>query len=237
MSNNDLNETEEQLEYTEQEETNRPPSGISLFADKIKRWLNGQNKALTFGVGAVLLLFIGFICYTKFYKEPKEKEGIAAIYKVQDLFDVDSFRLVLKDAPKLAERFSGTKAGELATYMAGASYLYTGDFKNAIKYLEAVDFKDHVMKVQIIGLLGDAYVENKDLDAGLKQYLKAGKAAKTDFAAVMWYKKAGRIYEKKNEWKKALELYEIIKKEHAEDDGAQEIEKYIERARAKTGEY
>jgi predicted negative regulator of RcsB-dependent stress response len=238
MSINDPKENEEEeLEYTEQEETASAPSGMSLFVDRIKRWLNAQNKMLTYGVGAVLVIVIGYLCYMNFYKLPKEKEAIAAIYKVQELFDTDSFKQVLKTAPKLADKFSGTKGGELAAYMAGTSYLYTGDFKKAIKYLEEVDFKDHLMSVQVIGLLGDAYVESKNLDEALKHYLKAAKKAKVEFAIVWWSKKAARVYEKKNEWKKALELYQDIKKNHREDEMAIDIDKYIARAQAKLGEY
>jgi predicted negative regulator of RcsB-dependent stress response len=241
MSNNDLKETgEEQPEYIEQEETKGAPSGASLFADRIKRWVNAQNKGLTYAIGAVVILVGGFLCYMQFYKLPKEKEAIAAIYKIQDLFDMDSFRQVAKDAPKLADKFSGTKGGELAAYMAGVASLHTGDFNNAVKYLEDVDFKDDVMKIQATGLLGDAYVENKDLESGLKQYLKAGKNAKVQFASIWWYKKAGRIYEKKNEWKKAQELYEMVKKNGQDQDPTPEmaeVEKLLERAKAKTGEY
>jgi len=238
MSNNDLNENEEeQLEYKEQEETSSAPSGMSLFADRIKRWLNAQNKTLVYVTVAAIVLVVGYLCYYKFYKQPREIEAINAIYKVQGFFELDSFKLVLKEAPKLADKFSGTKGGELAAYMAGTSYLYTGDFKNAIKYLEDVSFNDRIMKAQVIGLLGDAYVENKDLDKGLKQYEKAAKASKTDFASVWWYKKAARVYEKKNEWKKALDIYEIIKKQYKDNDGAMDNDKYIERAKAKIGEY
>jgi tetratricopeptide (TPR) repeat protein len=239
MSNQDLNENEvDQLKTTEQEESdNSSPSGMSLFVDKIKRWLNAQNKVMTYGVGGFLVIVIGFICYMTLYKMPREKEATAAVYKVQTLFGIDSFTQVLKDAPKLADKYSGTKAGELATYYAGMAYLYKGDYKNAIKYLEDVDFDDLVMKNQVTGNLGDAYVENKDLESGLKHYLKAAKASKTESTAVMWYKKAGRVYEKKNEWKKALEVYQLIKSDFGEVDEAQDIEKYIARAKAKTGEF
>ena len=153
------------------------------------------------------------------------------------MFDVDSFSLVLKEAPKLADKFSGTKAGELAAYYAGASYLYTGDYKNAILFLDKVSFDDQIMKYQAIGLLGDAQVENKDLDAGLKNYLKAAKGAENEFSAVWFYKKAARVYEKKNEWKEALDIYEKLKKDYSENDGTQEIEKFITRAKAKTDQY
>lgn len=240
MSNNEFKDNEEDQLDQSVPETSSAPSGITLFADRIKRWLNSQNKTLTYGVVALFVIIAGILCYMQFYKIPREKEAIASIYQVQDLFDVDSFRQVAKEAPKLADRFSGTKGGELAAYMAGASFLYTGDFKNAVKYLKEVDFKDQVMKAQATGLLGDAYVETKDLESGLSQYLKASKNAKTDFAAIWWGIKAGRIYEKKNEWKKALELYTGLIKDHNNNETAQEIkdvEKLQERAKAKTGDY
>lgn len=236
MSNNEIIENEEESGYTEQE-SGSEPSGMSLFADRIKNWLNGQNKVLVYGVGSVVLLTAGYFGYQYFYKIPLEKEGMAAIYKTQENFDNDSFAMVLKDAPKLAEKYSGTKAGELAAYMSGACYLYTGNYKKAVEYLEEVSFSDQVMKYQVMGLLGDAYIENKDLEAGLKQYLKAAKGADTEFSAVWWYRKAARVYEKKNEWKEALAIYEKLKKDYPENDFSTEVDKYITRAQAKLDQY
>jgi tetratricopeptide (TPR) repeat protein len=236
MSNNEIIENEEQTEYIEQD-TNKAPSGVSLFADKLKNWLNGQNKVMVYGVTAVVVAALGFIAYKYMYQMPREKEGLAAIYKTQELFDNDSFRLVAKDAPKLAEKYSGTKAGELAEYMSGVSFLYTGDYKKAIEFLEGVDFDDQVMQYQVVGLLGDAYIENKDVDAGLKQYLKAAKGADNEFSIVWWSRKAARVYEKKNDWESALEIYEKIKKDYPENEFSIEADKYIFRAKAKIGEY
>lgn len=238
MSNNELDETQDQVEeYVEQEE-NSSPSGASLFVDRIKAWLNTQNKLAVFGIGGVIVVALGYLGYRNLYQLPREKEATAAIYRTQALFDVDSFKLVLKDAPRLAEKYSGTKGGELATYMAGCSYLYTGDFKKAIQYLEDADFSDKVMKVQVKGLLGDAYVETKDLEKGLKHYLDAAKAAKgnSDFSAVWWYRKAARVYEKKDDWKNALEVYETLKKDYHDEELVLEINKFIYRAKAKLGE-
>lgn len=236
MSNNEIVENEDQNDYIEQEE-NSSPSSMSLFVDKIKNWLNNQNKTLVYGISGVLILAIGYIAYQYLYKIPREKEGMAAIYVTQEFFDNDSFKIVLKTAPKLADQYSGTKAGELCEYMAGASYLHTGDFKKAVEWLEKVDFNDHVLSVQSIGLLGDAYVENKDLETGLKQYLKAVSKSKNEFSSVWWRRKAAKVYEKKNDWKSALEQYETIKKDFPEDEIAPEIEKYIARAKAKLDNY
>lgn len=237
MSNNEIIENEDQTEYKEQNNGEKSSSGLGLMVDKLKNWLNTQNKVLVYVIGALVIGTLGFMAYQFLYQMPREKEGLSAIYKTQELFDVDSFKMVLVEAPKLADKFSGTKAGNLAAYYAGASYLYTGDYKKAVEFLGKVSFSDKVMQYQAIGLLGDAQVETKDLDAGLKNYLKAAKNAENSFSTIWFYKKAARIYETKNEWKEALDIYENLKKEYREDDGVQEIEKYISRAKAKLDQY
>ena len=234
MSNNDI--IDQELDNTTEQEQNNPSQGNAIL-DQFKQWLNQQNKPLVYAVAAMLIISIVYFGYQYLYKLPKEKEGLEAIYQTQALFDVDSFRLVVKTAPKLADQYSGTKAGNIAAYMAGASYLRLSDYKKAITYLEQCSFEDHVMKYQAIGLLGDAYIEDKNLDKGLDLYLKASKGADIEFSKVQWALKAATVYEKKNEWQAALDIYLDLKKNYKENDAVQEMDKFIGRAKAKLGEY
>lgn len=237
MSNNEIVENEEQAEYIEQEE-NRAPSGVSLFVDKIKNWLNGQNKLAVYGIGGVIALILGYGGYKYFYQMPRETEGLAAIYNIQNDFENDSFKLVIKNAPKMADKYSGTKSGELCEYMTGMSYMYTGDFKKALEWLEKVDFDDEIMSVMAIGNIGDCYIELKDLDNGLKYYQKAVSKAKADYTAVHYLMKSAKVYEKKNDWEKALSQYETVKSKYSEDESlVMDIDKYIARAQAKLDNY
>jgi tetratricopeptide (TPR) repeat protein len=235
MSNNEIVENEDQNDYIEQEDNS--PSGMSLMVDKIKNWVNTQNKTAVIAVSAVLIAGIGFGAYHFLYKLPREKEAMVAIYPVQELFDVDSFRMVLKDGPKLAEKYNGTKAGELCAYMAGMSYLNTGNYKKALDFLKSVDFDDAVMNSQATGNIGDVYVEMKDLDNAVEYYNKAISRSGNDFSTIWWRKKVARVYEKKNDYQSALEQYESIKKNNSEDEAASDIDKYIAKAKAKLDSY
>jgi hypothetical protein len=234
MSNNDI--IDQELDNTTEQEQNNPSQGNAIL-DQFKQWLNQQNKPLVYAVAAMLILSIVYFSYQYLYKIPREKEGLEAIYQTQGHFDTDSFRLVVKTAPKLADQYNGTRAGNLAAYMAGASYLRLSDYKKAITYLEQCSFEDHVMKYQAIGLLGDAYIEDKNLDKGLDLYLKASKGADIEFSKVQWALKAATVYEKKNEWQAALDIYFDLKKNYKENDAVQEMDKFIGRAKAKLGEY
>jgi tetratricopeptide (TPR) repeat protein len=235
MSNNEIVENEDQNNYIEQEDNS--PSGISLFVDKIKNWVNTQNKTVVIAVSAIVIAGVGFSAYHFLYKMPREKEAMVAIYPVQELFDVDSFKMVLKDGPKLAEKYNGTKAGELCAYMSGMSFLNTGNYKKALDFLQSVSFDDAVMNAQATGNIGDVYVEMKDLDNALKYYQKAVSKSGNDFSGIWWTKKVARVYEKKNDYKSALEQYESIKKNYSEDEAAADIDKYIAKAKAKLDAY
>src|SRR5690606_1746625 len=96
---------------------------------------------------------------------------------------------------------------------------------------------DEIMSIGVVGLLGDAYAQDKNLDKALSQYEKAAKMSKFAVYGVHWNMKAARIYEKKEDWEKALKIYEYIKKEFKDDNEAAEIDKYIGRAKAKLGEF
>ncbi len=233
LNNDNIKEVEEINDYEEE----KGPSGISLFFDNVRAFLNRQNKALLFGIGGLVLLIVGYFAYQKLYKAPREEKALAAIYKAEELFANDSFAQVIKIAPKIADNYGGTKAGEMAAYMSGVSYLNTGDYKKAITYLDKVDFSDHIMKVQVIGLLGDAHIELNDKKSAISKYESAYKSSKTDLSGLWWGKKLARVYESENNWEKALKVYESIKKDYAGSEDLGDIEKFIARAQAKVGKY
>ena len=69
-------------------------------------------------------------------------------------------------------------------------------------------------------------------DEALKYYLKAADQAGNNFTSPLYLKKAGLVYELKNDFAKALEMYERIKKEYNESTEAKEIDRSI--AKVKT---
>lgn len=232
MSNNEIIENEDLNDHVEVE-SGKGSSNNSGFGDKLKNWLNSQNKLMVYGVGGLLVIAIGYAAYKYLYQNPREAEANAAVYSVETLFSQDSFKLVLKDGPKLSDKFSGTKAGNIVTYMTGVSYLKTGDYKKAIEYLNKVEFEGTIMPSSLTGLRGDAYIENKELDKGYDLYVKAAKMTEVPSDAVRWFKKAARVCEKKENWKQALEHYEYIKENYREEPSASDVDKYIARAKAK----
>src|SRR5688572_14149379 len=106
-------------------EQNQEPVAV----DRAKDFWSRYNRPITIAALAVILLGGGYLAYKNFVQKPNEQKAAEAIFKAEEYYRLDSFRLALngdgvnQGFVKLADKYSGTKAGNLAKFYAGASYL------------------------------------------------------------------------------------------------------------------
>lgn len=196
------------------------------------------KKQINMALIAVVAIFGAYIGFKKLYLEPQEKEAQAAIFKAQAWFEKDSFDLALKGQGDVlgfegvAESYGLTKAGNMAHYYAGVCYMRKGEFQNAIDQLDKFSSDNELVGPLAVGLKGDAYVELKDIEKGAGLYMKAAGMNKNKLTAPIFLKKAGIAYEELKSFDDAASAYEKIKNDYPESQEAQDIDKYIARAKA-----
>ena len=125
-----------------------------------------------------------------------------------------------------------TKAGNLANYYAGMSYLNLQDYENAIKHLSDFSSDDDVLGPLAKGGIGDAFVQLNQLEEGLEYYEKAAKQKTNDFTTPMYLYKAGNIALELGQNNKALDFFKRIKDEFPDSTEASNIDVFIGRAEA-----
>lgn len=178
---------------TEVKQTEQPTAPVQKSAeDRLANTFEGfmakNGKKLSIGIFAVVVLVAGYFAYNHFVKGPENEKAGNAMWKAEDNFRQDSFALALNgdgsaNNPgflKVISKYSGTKTANLAKFYAGACYLQTGDFNNAVKYLNDYSSTSDVLNVRVYGLLGDAYSELGKKDQAVENYRKAGKAFTND---------------------------------------------------------
>lgn len=202
-----------------------------------------KNKNLLFYVVlGILVIVLGYLAYHKYIMGPKEKEAQAAMFVAEHYFEVDSLNIALNgDQANLGflgiiDEFGSTKSGNLAQYYAGICYLKLGDFQGAIDYLTEFDSDDEIIQPMALGATGDAYLELEDNKNALDYYMKAAEVKSNDFTCPMFLMKAAWVHELNGDYVKALELYNKIKKEHYKSFEARDVDKYIARAKALSGQ-
>lgn len=201
-------------------------------------WEQYQN-IIMYALGAVAVAVLGWWLYKSMIVGPKQQEAVASMWQAEAQFGRDSFQLALENPGggfdgflTIADKYSGTPAGNLANYYSGICYLHLGDFDNAIKFLEDYDAEGMLLPAMKVGALGDAYAEKKDFDKALDYYEKASNATENDVVAAYYLKKLGMLYQYQDKHDKAREAYERLRKEFPNQGSAdwRDVEKYIYRA-------
>lgn len=202
---------------------------------KAERFFEENKKQLTI-IGIVLLVLVGgYFGYTQLYLKPLEQEAQSKLAQAQRAFSNDSLRLATEGNAgqmgflDIAAEYSATKAGNLANYYAGVSYLHLGEYKNAIRLLDEFESDDPILAVLATGAIGDAFMELDQPGEALEYYDQASEASDNAYVVPFFLKKAGVTAELQKEYERSLVYFRRIKNEYPESKQAADIDKYIGR--------
>jgi TolA-binding protein len=212
---------------------------------KAKDFWSKFSKPIIYVGSALILVIGGWLAYKNFIKEPNEAKAAEMIFPAETVFDKmtqagftkDSINLVLNGGNgiasgvlKVANTYGGTAAGNRAHFIAGACYLNSKDYNNAIKHLKDFSTKATQVQAAAYSLLGDAYSELKKNDDAMEYYKKAiGVNAKDEFMTPEALYKAGLFAETTGKTKEAIDFFTRIKDEYPKSSHAAEMDKYLGR--------
>lgn len=206
------------------------------------------KKAILIAVAAIIVVIAGVFLYISQISGPREEKASTALSKGQTYFNNEMFEQAVNGDgagfvgfAKLADEYSGTKAGNLANLYAGLCYANLGKWAEAQKSLDAFSTEgDQMISPASQAALGDAYAHLNQLDKAVETLKKAAKMADSEAEgnannslSPTFLIQAGEILESQNKKDDALQIYQDIKKKYVNSPIAMEIDKYIERASTK----
>ena len=204
-----------------------------------EQFIERNQKVIIRGILLVLIVASIIFSYHKFYKEPMEIEALSQMATAERMFAQDSFNLALngdgnaRGFLEIIDIYGSTPSGKLARYYAGLCFLYMGDYQNAIQYLNKFSTKNQLFSNLAKSNIGDAYMELGDFKQAADYYKNSLANNSNELTAPILLMKAGLAFEKANDYKNALSMYERLEKEFSASIEAAEVEKYIARAKAK----
>lgn len=218
---------------------------LDQTASKSEQFIQKNQNIIFIIIGLIVASILGYLAYQKYVKAPKEKEAANELAFPKAYFDnainntvaADSlFTLALKGADgkygfvDIADEYSGTKAGNLANYYAGLSYLRLKQYKEAIDYLEDFSSKDELLGPIAKGAIGDAFADINQPQDAFDYYIKAAELKDNNFSTPLFLFKAGNTAMELENYSKAQELFERIKNDYPNAAEAQNIDIYINKA-------
>lgn len=225
---------------TQRRETARSPlhpeeHGLQGSVNKAEVFYQKNAKVINI-VGIVIILAIGgYYGYKNLYQKPREKRAVAMVFKAQQYFERDSFRLALQGDGnnygylQVIDRYGNTRVGQQAYYSAGVCYVHMGQFQKGIDYLGKFHADDKIVQAMAYGLMGDAYMELGNPAQGIAYYRKAAAYNDNNVISPLYLMRAGLASEEAGKTGDAITLFKQIKSKYPLSAEGRNIDKYLAR--------
>lgn len=203
-----------------------------------EEFIQKNQKTLIIIVAAILVVVVAIFGLRKWYFQPRENRAAEEMFAAEQWFAQGDYEKALNGDDTyrgflgVANKYKGTKAGNLARYYAGASYLHSGNFDEAIHWLKKYNGKDTFTRPLSEMMLADAYMEKGETAEAAKYYVNAANMGDNFITAPSALYKAGMAYLKLENNQKAIECFQKIKDNYPESTEWTEIDKYIAIAEA-----
>ena len=216
---------------------NENAEAVVEAVSKTEKFFNENGKLLSIIAAAIIVVAAGIFCWYKFAYQPAQAEAQGQMALAEENFRAGNFELALNGDgnvlgfAQIIDEY-GAKAGKAANFYAGVCELQLGNWDLAIKYLQAYNGKDEILKARALACLGDAYVGLEDYGKALGYYENAAAVVDNMFAAG-YLLKAGIVAEKLGQDEKALGFYKQIKDQYPASMEGYDVDKYIGRIEAR----
>ena len=200
---------------------------------KTEKFFNENGKVLGGIVAGFAVVAAIVFCWYKFAYQPAVEEAQGQMAVAEENFRAGDYELALNGDgnvlgfAQIIDEY-GAKAGEAVNFYAGVCELQLGNWDLAVKYLQAYNGKDEILKARAIACLGDAYVGLEEYEKALGCYEKAAGVVDNMFAAA-YLLKAGIVAEELGQNEKALGFYTQIQEQYPDSMEGYDIAKYIGR--------
>lgn len=221
----------------ERKNFDEPIVDVSEAVSKTDELFEKNKKSLTYGFGAVVLIFAAVFFYNEYVVKPNEAKADTLIWKAEQNLSKDSLNVALngkglseKGFNNIIEDYGSTSTGNLASYYAGISELKSGNLDQALDHISNFTTTDEVLATFAAGLKGDIYSEKNELGKA-KSFYKDAYSNDNVLTKPYFAVKLGLVLETENDLESALEVYETTNEMYPNTDYSKYILKSIGRVK------
>ena len=206
---------------------------LETVLTKTEQFIEENQKPISYVIGAIILIVMGYLAFNKFYLQPREKEAQSQMFMAENYFEKDSFNLAINGDGNylgfldIIDDYTMTKSANLAKYYTGISFLHLGQYEEAFDYLNDFKTKDLLLATVAEGAKGDAKLELGKEKEALNYYKKAYSLNNNEFTNPVFMMKAAGLLESMEDLSGALAMYKEIKEKYTQSPEGQNIDKYI----------
>ena len=210
---------------------------ITTYENAISWYQNNKKLVTNVGIALVVVIAAGWF-YLNNQHQNNEKAALE-FAKVFTYYDNGQYQIAMNGIPEKNVRglkaivgdYGSTQFGNLSKFYLANCLYNTGDEEKALAMFEDADLDSPLLEASRLAGIAVCYEAKGNFTEAAKNFEKAGKYSANDPNAPDNLANAARDYAKAGDKDQAIELYQLIKKEHASSAAAREVEKRIEELR------
>lgn len=201
--------------------------------EKIAALYEEKKRAINTALAVIILAVGGFFAYKYLVIAPKEEKAALKMIRAEQFYAADSINLALNGDGanpgflRIIKQFDGTAQANIAHYYAASCYMKMGDNASALKHLKEFDAHGTILEHPKAGLLGDVYMDSKDIKKAIEQYKSATADADDDVFTPMYLQRLGVAYEMNNQTDEAIKAYKRVRDEFPRSPAARDIDRSL----------
>lgn len=206
-----------------------------LFYDEHRRVAQG----IGIGVLALILAIPGYI----YYHQQQSQAANQQLGQILPVYEQENYQQALDGTSSqagllaIADQYSGTDAGNLATFYAANALYQLEEYDRALTYFQRFEKGEDFIGASAYAAQA-AIQENKgSFQQAAELYEQAASQYPNKLTAPRYLLSAGQAYEEAGQYGTAVDVYERIRQEYPESEQASTARQYMARAqvRQKTG--
>jgi tetratricopeptide (TPR) repeat protein len=220
------------------EELLENPEVLAEQISKTEEFLEKNKRLVAIVGGAIAVIVAGYFFYNYWVtnqNEAAQNEMFQAVY----YFEADSLDRALNGDGnnygflEIIDKYSLSKAANLAHYYVGAIYLKKGEYISAIDHLNKFSAGDLLIQAQAYALIGDANMEMSNFKNAASFYMKAANYNSNKHTSPAYLVKAAIAYEAMEDFRSAQNCYDTIVKKYVDSNEFQTARKHKARLEGK----
>ncbi len=206
---------------------------VTFYSKSLQYYESYQKQILI--AAAVLIVIIAAIAYFGNQASIEETKASAALSEVSGMYQSGNYQAAIKGMPgnnilglaEVADKYSGTEAGEIARVYLANSYFYQGEYDKALEAYE--DYSGDLDLYKAAAAAGEAacYEAKGDLERAAEYYQNAAFVSESNPQNSEYLLNSAVNYIKVGNYDEAKTLLENIKRNYEGSQEVSEADRYL----------
>ena len=175
-----------------------------------------RNRNLLLGTLVAVIAVVAAAFGYNYWRTQQNDLGQTALFRAENYWEADSLAKAMQGdgkhpgLAKVANEYSGTKAGNIADFCAGVAALKQGKYSEAYNYLDKFSSNDYLLQSRTYSLMGDAQSQQGKYKEAADLYAKAADHNANEQFSPIYVLKQGGALEAAKDNAGALKAYDRI---------------------------